>query len=235
MQPGYTVVVSSPFSPGKLALLMLVGLLVARQIKKHYTMKKQLLALAVTFSGLTMTATAQLQKGYYLIGGDLASTSIGFSEGAPFNLNITPKVAWFRNNNFAIGGYVNLGLSSVKGVGTTTTYGIGPLARYYFGSSEVATNTTSARSSGRWFVEGDFGIQGVNLSNGNSTNGLGLGLGPGVAYFVNQNIALEALVKYNNVFGFGNDPSQGRLGLNLGFQLYLPRGSVRAQVDKVGN
>lgn len=199
-------------------------------------MKKHLLALAVTAVGLATTATAQLQKGYYLIGGDLASTSIGFSDGTPFNLNITPKVAWFRSNNLAIGGYVNLGLSTAKGAGTSTSYGIGPLARYYFGNdASVSTTTTSARSSGRWFLEGDFGIQGINVSGGSSTNGLGVGIGPGVAYFVNQNIALEALLKYNKVFGFGNDGGQSVLALNLGFQLYLPRGSMKAQVDKIRN
>jgi hypothetical protein len=56
-----------------------------------------------------------------------------------------------------------------------------------------------------------------------------------LAYFVNENIALEALLKYNKVFGFGNDGGQSLLGINLGFQIYLPRGSMRAQVDKIKN
>lgn len=196
-------------------------------------MKKYLLALAIGVAGLASTSTAQLQKGYYLIGGDLASTSIGFSEGTPFNINLSPKIAWFRNNNLAIGGFITFGLSTAKDVGTSTNYGIGPLARYYFGNTTVNTTTTSARSSGRWFVEGDFGIQGINTAGGASTNGLGLGIGPGIAYFVNQNIGLEALLKYNKVFGFGNDGGQSLLSLNFGFQLYLARGSMRAQLEKI--
>ena len=195
-------------------------------------MTRKLLAFAVAVAGFTMTATAQLQKGYYLIGGDLASTSIGFSDGTPFNLNINPKIAWFRNNNLAIGGFIDFGLSTAKGTGTSVNYGVGPLARYYFGSAAVST-TTTATSSGRFFVEGDFGIQGINTAHGASTNGFGLGIGPGVAYFVNQNIALEALLKYKKVFGFGNDGGQSILGLNLGFQIFLPRGSVRTQVNKL--
>ena len=196
-------------------------------------MNKHLLALTLALFGFGIAGNAQLQKGYYLIGGNLASSSIGFSEGTPFNINITPKVAWFRNNNFAVGGFINLGVTTAKDAGTSVNYGVGPLARYYFGSSTVNTGTTSARSSGRWFVEGDFGIQGINTTGAASTNGLGIGIGPGVAYFINQSVALEALLKYNKVFGFGNDGGQSLLSLNFGFQIYLPRGSMRAQLEKI--
>lgn len=194
-------------------------------------MKKHLLALCIV--AVAFTAKAQIQQGYYLIGGDLGGFNIGFSDGTPFNLNITPKVAWFKTNNLAIGGFVDVGLSTAKGAGTTFNYGVGPLARYYFGSSTVNTATTSARGSSRFFVEGTVGIQGVNTSGGSSTNGLGIGIGPGLAYFVNQNIALEGLLKYNKTFGFGNDGGASILGFGLGFQIYLPRGAIRNQAQKV--
>jgi hypothetical protein len=142
-------------------------------------------------------------------------------------------VAWFRNNNLAIGGFVDLGLSTAEGAGTTFNYGIGPLARYYFGSAEVNTTTTSARRSGRFFLEGTLGLQGINASGGSSTNGLGIGIGPGLAYFLNQNIALESLLKYTKAFGFGNDGGSSLIQFNFGFQIYLPRGTVRNQVNKV--
>ncbi len=196
-------------------------------------MKKKLLTLLLATGAIAVTANAQLQKGYYLIGGDLGGFNIGFSDGTPFNLSITPKVAWFRSNNFAVGGFVDIGISTAKGAGTTFNYGIGPLARYYFGATEVSTATTSTRRSSRWFVEGTLGIQGVNTPGGSKTNGLGLGIGPGVAYFINQNIALEGLLKYNKTFGFGNDAAASILGFNLGFQIYLPRGTMRNQVEKV--
>jgi hypothetical protein len=196
-------------------------------------MKKHVLALFVSMAVFGATAHAQIQKGYYLIGGNLATTSIGFSSGTPFNLNVTPKVAWFRNNNLAIGGFVDLGLSTVKGGGTTFNYGVGPLARYYFGTSDVATTTTtSARRSSRVFLEGTVGIQGVNTPGAN-TNGLGIGIGPGIAFFINQNIALETMLKYDKTFGFGNDGGQSFLTLGLGFQIYLPRGTVRSTINKV--
>lgn len=196
-------------------------------------MKKHLLAILIATAALGITAKAQIQQGYYLIGGNLSNFNIGFSDGTPFNLNITPKVAWFKNNNLAIGGFVDVGLSTAKGAGTTFNYGVGPLARYYFGSTAVNTTTTSARRSSRFFLEGTVGIQGVNTSGGSSTNGLGIGIGPGLAYFINQNIALEGLLKYNKTFGFGNDGGASILGFGLGFQIYLPRGTMRNQAEKV--
>ena len=181
-----------------------------------------------------VSANAQTQRGYYLIGGDLGGFSLGFSDGTPFNLNITPKVAWFRNDNLAIGGFVDINLSTAKGAGTTFNYGVGPLARYYFGAPAVNTTTTSARRSSRFFLEGTVGLQGINTSGGSSTNGLGIGIGPGLAYFINQNIALEGLLKYNKAFGFGNDGGSSLLQFGLGFQIYLPRGTMRNQAEKVG-
>jgi hypothetical protein len=196
-------------------------------------MKKHVLAFCIAIAALTTTAKAQLQKGYYLIGGDLGGFSLGLSDGRPFNLNITPKVAWFRNNNLAIGGFVDLGLYTAEGQGTAFNYGIGPLARYYFGSTDVSTTTTSARRSSRFFLEGTVGLQGINTSGGSSTNGLGIGIGPGLAYFINQNIALEGLLKYTKAVGFGNDGGSSLIQFGLGFQIYLPRGTMRNQVNKV--
>lgn len=196
-------------------------------------MKKHLLAIVIAMVSLAVTAKAQTEKGYYLIGGDLGGFSIGFSEGTPFNLNITPKVAWFKNDHLALGGFVDIGLSTAKGQGTTFNYGAGPLARYYFGAAAVNTETTSARRSSRFFLEATAGLQGFNTSGGSSTNGLGIGIGPGLAYFINKNIALEALLKYRNAFGFGNDGGSSVLDFGLGFQIYLPRGTMRNQVNKV--
>src|SRR4051812_1461417 len=100
-------------------------------------MKKHLLAILIATACLGVTAKSQVQRGYYLIGGDLADISVGFSEGTPITLRLTTKFAWFQTDNNAVGGFVDLGLSTAKGEGTIFTYGIGPLARYYFGAADV--------------------------------------------------------------------------------------------------
>ncbi|GAA4746271.1 hypothetical protein [Flavisolibacter ginsenosidimutans] len=186
-----------------------------------------LFALSVSAAG-TIPSNAQLQKGSVLIGGDLAGFDLGLNEGSTFTMNLTPKAAWFVRDNLALGGYVDFGLATAKGAGTNVSYGVGGLGRYYFPTADV-----NVAKSTRFFTEANIGIQGVNTPGGNSTNGLGLGFGPGLAYFVTNNIALETLLKYNGILGFGSNATSSRLSLNLGFQIYLPGSKVRSEMDKM--
>ena len=188
-------------------------------------MKKVYLSL-IALLGITAAANAQLQKGNVLVGGDLANFSIGLKKGSITNLNLTPKAAWFVSNNFAVGAYVNFGLTTAKNAGTVVTYGVGPLARYYINDPKV-----NILKHGRFFGEANAGIGGQNASGGGgSTNGLDLGIGPGYAYFITPNVGLETLLKLNGNVGFGNETSTSRLALNVGFQIYLPGRATRNRV-----
>lgn len=171
------------------------------------------------------TANAQIQKGNVLIGGNLANLNLGLDAGSAFSFDITPKAAWFIQDNLAVGGYVNLGLATAKGSSTTTNYGVGALARYYAGKDMEVIN------HGRFFAEGNAGIGGVNVGGGGgNTNGLNLGVGPGFAYFITPNIGLETMLKYNGYLGFGNQTTQSGLNLSFGFQIYLPGQSTARKV-----
>lgn len=191
-------------------------------------MKKITLAAFAIF-GLLFSANAQIQKGNVLIGADLANLQLGLDQPTSFSVSLAPKAAWFIQDNVALGAYGNLGLATVKGKGSTTSYGIGALGRYYGGAAtapELIKHT-------RLFVEANLGINGVNLpANGGSTNGLGLGVGPGIAYFVTPSIGLETLLKYNGIVGFGSSAYANNVSLNFGFQVYLPG---RATAKKVMN
>lgn len=173
------------------------------------------------------SANAQIQKGNVLIGGNLANLNLGLDKGSVFSFDVTPKAAWFIQDNLAVGAYVNLGLTTAKSIATQTRYGAGALARYYTGKDAEIIN------HGRFFVEGNAGIGGVNVGNGGgNTNGLNLGVGPGFAYFITPNIGLETLLKYNGVVGFGNQTTQSALNLSFGFQIYLPGQSTAKKVKK---
>jgi hypothetical protein len=76
------------------------------------------------------------------------TTTVYNSEGNSFNISVYPNIAWFINDNLAIGGSVNLSFynskSTSSNTGSTTTVEtknsqpsayIGPMARYYFGGS----------------------------------------------------------------------------------------------------
>jgi hypothetical protein len=192
-------------------------------------MKKTLSILAISLLLFIKKTNAQLERGNALVGADIAHFDFNLGKSSGFDINIEPKAAWFINNNIAIGALVQLGFSkSGEGAPTTTTYGVGPLGRYYVNDPKM-----NLLKHGRWFFEGNFGIQGVNVSEGGgSTNGLGLGIGPGYAYFITPNIGLETLLKYNGVLGFGDEAYQSLLSLHFGFQIYLPG---RATMNSVKN
>lgn len=173
-----------------------------------------------------LSASAQIQKGNVFVGGNFANINLGLDDPKVFSFEITPKAAWFVQDNLALGGYVNLGIQTAKGSNTTTTYGVGALGRYYTGKDvEVLRH-------GRIFGEATVGLGGRNVSNnGGNTNGLNLSVGPGFAYFITPNIGLETLLKYNGLVGFGSQTTQSNLNLSFGLQIYLPGGSTVRKVQ----
>jgi len=180
-------------------------------------MKRITFIALIAISAFSFNASAQIQKGNVFVGGNFADINLGLDNPSIFSVDITPKAAWFIQDNIAVGGYVNFGLQTQKNAPTTTRYGLGALGRYYTGSDvEVLRH-------GRIFAEGTAGFGGVNVSdNGGKTNGLNLSVGPGFAYFITPNIGLETLLKYNGLVGFGSATSQNNLSLSFGLQIYLP-------------
>jgi hypothetical protein len=187
-------------------------------------MKRIILPLVFVFFILTQ-AHAQIQKGNVMVGADLADIQLSLNKGGNFSFRIDPKAAWFIRDNIALGAYLNVGLSTAKDAGTSINYGVGPLARYYINDKELNLLRHS-----RFFIEGNIGIEGYNPAVGDNTNGLGLGAGPGLAYFITPNIGLEALVKYNGIVGFGSAVSSNNINFGLGFQIYLPSSRIRTEI-----
>ncbi len=123
-------------------------------------MKKALLALVCLAS---VSAFAQVKKGDKLVGVSFGSISytnsdsktsysntptVYNSDGNSFSISVNPNVAWFVQDNLAIGGGVSVSFytskSNSSNTSSTTTseskynqpsFYIGPLARYYFGGS----------------------------------------------------------------------------------------------------
>ncbi|QOW10008.1 hypothetical protein Q73A0000_06340 [Kaistella flava (ex Peng et al. 2021)] len=182
-------------------------------------MKKLLITGA--FALLGITASAQLQQGNWMVGGELAAANFGLNKGAGYNFEVTPQAAFFVQDNWAVGPYVRLGFSGAKSSPTTFTYGVGALSRYYLSPGQEGVD--SLLKHGRWFVEGNAGIGGTTISNGGaSANGLDLGIGPGYTYFVTQNIGLDASLKLNGNLGFGNKGTTSNIGFRLGLNIFLP-------------
>jgi hypothetical protein len=92
-----------------------------------------LLCLFVVFAA-GFSAQAQIQKGNILVGSNFADMNIGLNYPHVFTFNVTPKAAWFIDDNIALGGYVNLSIETAQDSRTATGYGLGALGRYYAGS-----------------------------------------------------------------------------------------------------
>ncbi|MEO5650633.1 MAG: hypothetical protein ABIR03_12015 [Ginsengibacter sp.] len=191
-------------------------------------MKRIILMLMISIAFFTTKSDAQIQRGNFMIGGDLANLNLTLGGGGAFQVRVDPKLAFFLRDNVALGVYINFGLATAKGAGTTTDYGVGALGRYYINDSRV-----NIVQQGRLFFEGNAGIQGISLSGGSNTTGLGLGIGPGYAYFITQNIGLETLLKYNGIVGFGSQAYRSNLNLGIGFQIYLRGSRARQIIDEV--
>lgn len=182
--------------------------------------KFSIVLVAVLFIGLT--SQAQIQRGNILVGGDIANFDLNLNGGGYFSMRLDPKLAFFVRDNVAVGAFIDLGVQTARNAGTNVNYGIGALGRYYVNNPKV-----NVLRHGRFFFEGTIGIEGDNPANGETTNGLGLGIGPGYAYFITPNIGLETLLKYNGIVGFGNQTTSSDLNLGVGFQIYLPTRRLR--------
>ena len=191
--------------------------------------------LALLFSATLLLSSlrsvqAQTERGNLIIGTQIANVGATFQNHSNiFNFEVTPSAAYFIDNNLALGAMVTLGLSAPKDAPTTFTYGIGPWARYYFATPKELDFSQHAA----FFVDAFVGFQGVSHSKGGgSTNGLGIKIGPGLSYFLTPNISLDGSFNYNLVLGFGNATTVNRLGINVGFQVFLPAHGLKEKYEQ---
>lgn len=198
-------------------------------------MKKILLLASFWLLGFTGISHAQLEQGNFMLGTDIGSglvnpassglfsMNFGLNEGAGYDLGLSPKAGYFFTDNFLLGAVINLGFTKSAeqdGQSTkSTVYGIQALSRFYINPEEA--NVQNLINNGRFFIELNAGLSGVNVKDGATTNGFGFGFGPGYAYFPTSNFAFEGSLKYNGLTGAGNEDHQHSLGVNLGIMVYF--------------
>ena len=170
-------------------------------------MKKLLLNLTLL---VTVTfASAQTNKGDWMVGG---SVRLNTTE-ANKEITLQPTAGYFFAKSFAAATELKLSFSKFGGE-KTNSFGLGPFARYYFNLSDASFKP---------LVHSSFTIETVttrqnNIKNRNTVTSLFLG--GGAAYFINENVALEALAGYNRS-KYENLDSEGGFAFRLGFQVHL--------------
>jgi hypothetical protein len=190
-------------------------------------------AIAVVL-GISQNAQAQLQKGNLMIGTGIANLNFGFQKGANVHFELNPQVGYFIKDNIVVGGLLNLGVDYQKSRGTNVTYGLNAFGRYY-----ISDPTMVLLNHARFFGEASAGINGSNTKaegkDAITTNGFGIGIGPGIAYFITPNISLEALAKYNLIIGGGTATTSNKISIGIGFQIYLPTSKARAVYNEAAS
>jgi outer membrane protein W len=171
-------------------------------------MKRRLLnsiAIVLTAS----IANAQTDKGDWMVGGNMTINTT--TNNSQFTLQ--PSAGYFFAKNFAAGSELTLSFGKF-GDTRTSAVGVGPFARYYF---ELKNGKFKP------LIHADFSIanevtkyQGLKTSNTVTS----FFIGAGGAYFINDNVALEAVAGFNRSKVESADPEGGFL-FRIGFQVHL--------------
>lgn len=164
-------------------------------------MKKVILVMAVAFATLT-TTFAQTEAGNLLLSGQ---SSLGFSAmstqlkydgedvgdaSKTTSLSLGLSMGYFVIDNLAVGASLPISYTKLKDYGSETTIGFAPFARYYFGSGAIKPFVNAEIgfvSSKSKPEDGDESTQSGLITSG----------GAGVAFFVNKNVSIDALLDYN--------------------------------------
>lgn len=189
-------------------------------------MKKLFLISGITL--LSVTAVSQVKKGDKMVGVGIGSLSytnsdsktsysntptVYNSDGNSFSISFNPNVAWFVQDNLAIGGGVSISfynskskssntssLNTSENTSTQPSVYIGPMARYYFGGS----------SKGMPFAQlnAQYGIYGGKSKSTTSTGSSSetttkpkgdwnAGLSFGYEHFITANIGFYGSIGFN--------------------------------------
>jgi len=159
-------------------------------------------------------AQSQTEQGRFLIGGNAGFNNRSVNGNGITTFNMSPNVGYFIIDNLAIGAQLQLTVRSGEGDSIDeTSFGLTPFVRYYFADAGPA----------RFFGQGRIGFGSVEFAN-NADSYFTFGLGAGVDFFLNDNVALEAFLGYDNrKLQEANDPANN-FGLNIGVQAFIGGG-----------
>lgn len=189
-------------------------------------MKKLFLAGALA---LFAAVNAQTQKGNWMISGksEIAFNSTNskakfqgneISETKTSTFSFTPAASYFVIDNLALGLGLNYSHTKIED-SKSDTFAVIPQLTYFF---PVAGEVKP-------FIEAGIGYATNKTTEGNNSfklNGLAYGLGAGVAYFVNPNVAFNlglnysaVNLKYSDNKDFETDTNN--LGAGIGISVFL--------------
>lgn len=174
-------------------------------------MKKRLLTSCAALFFAAITASAQMEKGTVLVGGNLSVGTYNYTyngaESKTTSFGIAPSIGWAYSRNRFLGFSLSYAYSKQSADYKTNTFGAGAYMRQYF---PVAKSLYLFAHEGLNFsTNKGSGILGTTLQVDRDTKGwsASLGVSPGLAYDLTKKIQLE--VSLNNLLGVGYSHSTG--------------------------
>jgi hypothetical protein len=174
---------------------------------------KKLIVLLVAVS-LYQGVHSQTNGGDWLIGGNLRINTTKADNEFTFQ----PNLGYFFTRGFAAGSEFLVSFSRF-GDEKSSSIGVGPFARYYFNLKNPAVKPLLHSS----FNFASVTTRQNNIKNRNTVTSLLVAAG--IAYFINDNVALETLAGYNRS-KFENLDVEGGFAFRIGFQVHLLRREV---------
>jgi hypothetical protein len=175
-------------------------------------MKKQITLIMLLFTSIF--ASGQTEEGDRLVGGTVSfGTQFVQDIDNPVFFNFNPNYGKFVTDHIAAGVGIDINYLKQSNFVNRTSLSLLPFGRYYVGSSDVLQFYAE--------VKGGFIYQRTSNNGGTANdNGFQINAGPGVAFFLNENVSLDFLVNYEYV-RLGEFIINRRLTFNFGFQIYL--------------
>ncbi|WP_187262455.1 outer membrane beta-barrel protein [Pontibacter beigongshangensis] len=181
---------------------------------------KTLFLSLILLTSLAVNVQAQTEKGSKMLGG---IGNIGLSDG--FTVLAQPNLGFFVADNFAAGTSLLLFYSKQNNF-RNAGIGVQPFLRYYIGESLPVRPFVEA-NGGYLAARSKYTGEGFAYDNKNNSHFFGGGLG--AAYFLTNQIGLEAMLYYrsNENPVLVNYQGSSKLGISFGFQIYLPGSAAK--------
>ncbi|MCF6223439.1 MAG: hypothetical protein L3J34_06890 [Flavobacteriaceae bacterium] len=178
-------------------------------------MKKTILVISILF--LSINIKAQITKGYWMLGGNGSFSYYdakrdNSNTDPTWNVVVSPNIGYFVIDKLAVGSYTTF---SFRGNNNRYFLSLSPFLRYYFLNPDKKIN---------FFTEVSFTNSIRFIKNNENTLSYGYNIKPGLIYFLNSSVALEASLKYY----YGKAPDANNLISNglifgIGLQIHLER------------
>ena len=177
-------------------------------------MKKVIFTIVI--AAASFAANAQTAQGNWLVGGSASfSSDKAGTEGAESvsTFRIAPSAGYFFMDDLAAGAQVSFENESKD----HSAFFFKPFVRYYF--LPIGDNA-------KLLAQGAFGFGSYKPEGGDSQSSTQWDISAGPAFFLNQHVALEALLSYGQT-KLKDIPASKSFGVNVGFQIHLGGGTTK--------